>query len=84
MGIGRNILVVRSAQAVIAVAGESGTLSEMALAWQLGKRLVGLTGAGGWAEELAGRVLDRRRRDPVLLATTAAEAVALAMAEADP
>ena len=41
----RNGLVVRSADAVIAVAGEYGTLSEIALALKAGKPVVGL---GTW------------------------------------
>ncbi|MDX6717984.1 MAG: hypothetical protein QOJ63_238 [Solirubrobacteraceae bacterium] len=41
----RNGLVVRAADAVIAVAGEYGTLSEIALALKAGKRVVGL---GTW------------------------------------
>ncbi len=39
---GRNILVVRSAMAVIAVEGAYGTLSEIALALALGKPVIGL------------------------------------------
>jgi hypothetical protein len=38
----RNIIVVRSADAVIAVAGEYGTLSEIAIALKLGKPVVGI------------------------------------------
>jgi uncharacterized protein (TIGR00725 family) len=45
MGELRNGLVVRAADAVIAVAGAYGTLSEIALALQAGKRVVGL---GTW------------------------------------
>jgi uncharacterized protein (TIGR00725 family) len=41
----RNGLVVRAADAVIALAGEYGTLSEIALALKAGKRVVGL---GTW------------------------------------
>lgn len=40
MGEGRNVLVVRAAEAVIAVGGEWGTLSEIALARKLGRPLV--------------------------------------------
>ncbi|HLU25788.1 MAG TPA: TIGR00725 family protein [Longimicrobiales bacterium] len=36
MGEGRNVLVVRSADAVIAIGGEWGTLSEIALARKMG------------------------------------------------
>jgi uncharacterized protein (TIGR00725 family) len=42
MGEGRNALVVRAADAVIAVAGEFGTLSEIALALKMGIPVVGL------------------------------------------
>jgi len=42
LGEARNILVVRSAQAVIAVGGEFGTLSEIAFALKLGIPVIGL------------------------------------------
>jgi uncharacterized protein (TIGR00725 family) len=42
LGEGRNALLVRAADAVIAVAGEFGTLSEIALALRLGRPVVGL------------------------------------------
>ena len=42
MGEARNVLVVQSAQAVIAVSGEYGTLSEIAHALKLGIPVVGL------------------------------------------
>lgn len=38
----RNVIVVRSADAVIAVSGEYGTLSEIAIALKLGKPVVGI------------------------------------------
>ena len=44
----RNGLVVRSADAVIAVGGAYGTLSEIALALKAGKRVVGI---GTWEIE---------------------------------
>ena len=45
MGEARNAIVVRTADAVIAVHGEFGTLSEIALALKMGKPVVGL---GTW------------------------------------
>jgi uncharacterized protein (TIGR00725 family) len=45
MGEMRNALIVRAADAVIAVGGEYGTLSEIALALKAGKPVVGL---GTW------------------------------------
>jgi uncharacterized protein (TIGR00725 family) len=45
LGEGRNAVVVRAADAVIAIGGGYGTLSEIALALRTGKRVVGL---GTW------------------------------------
>lgn len=42
LGEARNALVVRAADVVIAVSGEYGTLSEIALALKMGKPVVGL------------------------------------------
>ncbi|MFN2609166.1 MAG: TIGR00725 family protein, partial [Acidimicrobiales bacterium] len=45
LGEGRNVVVVRAADALVAVAGGYGTLSEVALALRLGTPVVGL---GTW------------------------------------
>ena len=66
MGELRNGLVVRSADAVVAIAGGLGTLSEIALALKAGKQVAGI---GTWAIE------------GVLRAGDAAEAVALALGD---
>lgn len=42
LGIGRNIIIARTADALIAVSGEYGTLSEIAFALQLGKPVIGI------------------------------------------
>jgi uncharacterized protein (TIGR00725 family) len=42
MGIGRNVIITRTADAFIAVGGAYGTLSEIAFALQLGKPVVGI------------------------------------------
>jgi uncharacterized protein (TIGR00725 family) len=42
MGMGRNVMLVKTADAVIAVGGEFGTLSEIAHALNLGKKVIGL------------------------------------------
>lgn len=62
LGIGRN-MIVTNADAVIAVGGGTGTLSEMAFAWQKGKLLIALI-LPGWSGELAGRRMDERTRHP--------------------
>jgi uncharacterized protein (TIGR00725 family) len=69
----RNALVVRAADAVVAVGGEYGTLSEIALALKLGTPVVGL---GTWQLKRPGR----RGIDPgVREAHSPAAAVSLAL-----
>lgn len=79
LGHARNVVVVASADAVVAVGGAAGTLSELALAWQLGRPVVALATHGGWAADLAGRAVDARRDDVVHAARTPADAVRLAL-----
>jgi hypothetical protein len=55
MGQARNTIVVASADAVIALPGEAGTLSEIALALKIGRPVVAL---GGWHEIAAVRHAD--------------------------
>lgn len=60
MGIARNVLIVRAADILIAAGGGAGTLSEIAIAWQLRKPVLCVTRFGGWAQKLAGQPLDSR------------------------
>ena len=76
--IGRNILVVAAADVVVVVGGGAGTLSEIAVAWQLGKPLLALATSGGWARQLAGGRVDDRRSDRIASVASAEEAVAAA------
>ncbi|MEX0985558.1 MAG: TIGR00725 family protein [Actinomycetota bacterium] len=66
-GEARNAIVASSADAVIAVGGEFGTLSEIALALKVGTPVIGV---GTW--ELGRDDLDR---DPIVRAETADEAL---------
>jgi uncharacterized protein (TIGR00725 family) len=68
LGEARNALVVRAADALVAVGGGYGTLSEIALALKAGKPVVGL---GTW------------EIDGVVTAETPEQAVAAALAELD-
>jgi len=74
MGTARNVIVVRTADALIAIDGSYGTLSEMAHALEQGKRIVSL---GAWDLVRAGVEPSR-----VLPAETPEVAVRLALAEA--
>lgn len=78
LGEGRNLLVVRAADAVVAVAGEFGTLSEIALALRVGTPVIGLR---TW--ELA---RDGRPVEAVVVATSPVDAAerAVALASARP
>ena len=42
MGMGRNVMLVKTADVLIAVGGEFGTLSEIAHALNMGKKVIGL------------------------------------------
>ncbi len=56
----RNVIVANG-DAVIAIGGGAGTLSEIALAWSL-KRLILCYAVSGWSGELAGKRIDGRTR----------------------
>lgn len=78
MNYARNTIVVAMADVVIAVGGGSGTLSEIALAWQHNKPIITLSLGEGWSARLAGERLDQRREDVLHPASTADEVVLLA------
>ncbi len=71
MGEARNALVAAAGEAVIAIGGEYGTLSEIALALKMGKRVVGL---GTWQ-----LCRDGHPVDGVIEADSPAAAVRLAL-----
>ncbi len=80
IGEARNAIVA-AADAVIAIGGGSGTLSEIALAWKKGKLLLGWRGSG-WSGELADKLIDARgtgndfARDDIIIGfDTAQEAI---------
>ena len=75
MGYARNVLVVAAGDAVVAVGGRSGTLSELAMAWQFGKPLVALDLGEGWSSRLAGEAIDDKRPDRIHRATSATHAI---------
>jgi hypothetical protein len=71
MGEMRNALIVRAADAVVAIGGEWGTLSEIAFAMRTGKPVVGL---GTWDLSRSGR-----STGGIVLAGSPSEAVSLAL-----
>lgn len=81
-GGGRETSLVLACDAIITISGGSGTLTEMAIAYQADIPIVALKGLGGWSDELTGRFIDSRNRRKVLPATTPEEAVKIAFREA--
>jgi uncharacterized protein (TIGR00725 family) len=71
LGEARNTLVVRAADAIVAVGGEWGTLSEIAFALKAGKRVIGLD---TWELSKGGRPIEG-----IVAAATAEEAAELAL-----
>ncbi len=78
IGEARNALVVRSAGAIIAIAGEFGTLSEIALALKMGKPVVGLSTWGFSKPD------GTATPDPIVRTSDPAEAVTEALRLARP
>ena len=76
MATARNVIIVRTADGIIAIDGSFGTLSEMAHALDQGKRIVSL---GAWDLAKAGVPPDR-----IVTAKTPGEAVRAALAGASP
>ncbi|MCR4318019.1 MAG: TIGR00725 family protein [Planctomycetes bacterium] len=62
LDIARNA-VVAHADAVVAIGGGAGTLSEMAIAWQFNRLLIAMR-VDGWSGALADQKIDDRERFP--------------------
>jgi uncharacterized protein (TIGR00725 family) len=75
VGQARNLAVVSSGDAVIAIGGEWGTLSEIAFARELGRRVVALS---SWAVTPAAEI---EGGPGIEVASSPAEAVALALSD---
>jgi hypothetical protein len=65
IGWARNSVNVLAGDAVVAVGGKSGTLSEIALAVCYGKPVIAFDNSDGWSAKLAGERIDDRF-DPVI------------------
>lgn len=84
----RNALVV-GANAVVAIGGGAGTLSEMAFAWTFKKLIVAYDSVDGWSRKLAGTRLDNKIRyedikdDRVYKASTPEEMISIINANID-
>ena len=79
IGGGREFTLVLSCDVIIAISGGSGTLTEMAIAYQAGIPIITVSNFEGWAGKLADTYIDDRKRLKCLEAKTPEEAVKLAL-----
>ena len=81
IGGGREFSLVTSCDVIIALSGGSGTLTEIAIAYQANIPIITITGYEGWSESLANTYLDERKRVMCIEAKNPEEAVKLAIKE---
>lgn len=74
---GRNLVVVLSGDAVIAISGKAGTLSEICFAWIYKKPIIALSSVPGWSSKMADQKIDNRRSDKIYGAKTPEEVISL-------
>lgn len=78
-GGGRELTLVLSCDVIIAIGGGSGTLNEIAIAYQANIPVIALQRTGGWSEKLVGKYIDNRKRIKIESAKTPKEAVKMAI-----
>jgi len=78
-GGGRELTLVLSCDVIICLSGGSGTLTEMAIAYQANIPMVVLKNTGGWSNRLVNSYLDARKRLKIESAFTPKEAVVKAI-----
>jgi uncharacterized protein (TIGR00725 family) len=74
-GGGREFVLVLCCDAIITISGGSGTLNELAVAYQADIPMVALCGTGGWSDTVANTFLDGRNRRKIAAADTPEQAV---------
>lgn len=75
IGGGREFSLVLSCDVIIAISGGSGTLTEMAIAYQANIPIIVIDKFGGWSEKLADTYIDDRNRLKCISASTPEEAL---------
>jgi uncharacterized protein (TIGR00725 family) len=78
-GGGREFVLVNSCDVLIAVSGGSGTLTEIAIAYQSDIPTIVIENTGGWSNKLANSYIDNRERRKVIGVKTAKEAVTMSI-----
>lgn len=81
IGGGREFTLVLSCDVIIAISGGSGTLTEMAVAYQAGIPIIVVDKFSGWASELSNKYFDDRKRLKCISVKTEEEALKMALKE---
>ena len=81
IGGGREFTLVLSCDVIIAISGGSGTLTEMAIAYQAGIPIITVSNFGGWANRVSNEYIDDRRRLKCIEATNPKDALEKAINE---
>ena len=79
IGGGREFTLVLSCDVIIAISGGSGTLTEMAIAYQAGIPIVTVSNFEGWAGKLSNSFIDDRKRLKCIEAKSPEEALEKAL-----
>ena len=75
IGGGREFTLIQTCDVIIAISGGSGTLTEMAIAYQANIPIITIDKFGGWAKKLSNKYIDKRRRLKCIPASTPEEAL---------
>ncbi len=75
IGGGREFTLVLSCDVIIAIGGGSGTLTEMAIAYQAGIPIITVSNFSGWAKKVSNTYIDERKRLKCIEVTTPEQAV---------
>ncbi len=78
-GGGREFVLVLMCDAIISIGGGSGTLTEIAMAYQAGIPVIVIEKSGGWSEKTANSYLDGRKRLKICSASCPEKAVEMAI-----
>lgn len=82
IGGGREFTLVLTCDVIIAIGGGSGTLTEIAIAYQAGIPIIVIDKFNGWAKELSNKFIDDRKRLKCIKASTPKDALKKAIKEA--
>ncbi len=79
LGGGREFTLILACDVIIAISGGSGTLTEMAIAYQANIPIVVVDKFGGWASALKDAYIDDRKRLKCISASSPKEALEIAI-----